>query len=281
MGSQIKYCKTSLFADDTLIYICGDNISEINAILNEDLENISNWLKMNKLKLNLSKTKYMAFNTKMNITVSIDGTNIENVTYIKYLGVIIDRKLKFEEHANYICKKIAKKVGFLRRIRRKLSLSNAILVYNTLVHPHFNYCSSILLLTTVEVMNRLQVLQNKAMRIILRFNIYTPINYMLETLKWMNIRKRITFNALIFIFKIKHGMFPEYLTKSVSAVKQMQPYNLRHGSNFRLDKYQKAITQNSIMYKGLKMFNELPDEIKKESRLNVFKIKLKKYWMNF
>lgn len=281
MGKHIKYCKITLFADDTLIYICGSNITEMTSKLNYDLENMSIWLKMNKLKLNLSKTKCMVFNTRMSIPVIIDGAQIEMVSNIKYLGVIIDSKLKFEEHADYICRKVAMKIGFLRRIRKKLSLKNAIMIYNTLILPHFNYCSSILLSTTSEVMDRLQILQNKAMRIILRCSIYTPLSYMLETLQWMNIKKKITFNALIFVFKVKHNMFPEYLRNAVPTVNQVQPYQLRHGSNFRLDKYRKAHTQNSIMYKGLKLFNSLPNELKQESRLNIFKIKLKEYCSNF
>lgn len=46
----------------------------------------------------------------------MDGTEIERVKNIKYLGIIIDNKLRFEEHCDYMLKKIGKKISFLNRI---------------------------------------------------------------------------------------------------------------------------------------------------------------------
>ena len=48
-----------LFADDTDLFICGDNIDEIVKCLNLELIEISSWLKVNKLSLNIKKTHYM------------------------------------------------------------------------------------------------------------------------------------------------------------------------------------------------------------------------------
>lgn len=49
--------KVRLFADDTLIYLIGDNYEELMNILNDELNNVSRWLKINKLKLNTKKNK--------------------------------------------------------------------------------------------------------------------------------------------------------------------------------------------------------------------------------
>ena len=73
------------------------------------------------------------------------GEVIEVVKEIKYLGVIIDDKLKFSSHINYVCKKIAKKIGVLKRVSWYLSIDSRKLVYNTIVLPHFNYCSTVLI----------------------------------------------------------------------------------------------------------------------------------------
>lgn len=55
----VKHCVVKLFADDTSIYICGKNISQMVQQLNEDLNSIFNWLQHNKMKINISKTVYM------------------------------------------------------------------------------------------------------------------------------------------------------------------------------------------------------------------------------
>ena len=68
---------------------------------------------MNKLKLNESKTKLLQIN--MN-------------------------DVKLNEHIEYICKKI----GFLKRIKNKISTMTAINIYNTMIKPHFELGSTIL-----------------------------------------------------------------------------------------------------------------------------------------
>ena len=55
----LQFLKLILFADDTLVYYSGSDIKEIEKKVNEDLERLSKWLNVNKLKLNVKKTKYM------------------------------------------------------------------------------------------------------------------------------------------------------------------------------------------------------------------------------
>lgn len=193
---------------------------------------------------------------------------------MKYLGVMLDSNLNFSKHIDYIAKKISKKIGFLRRIRQNITTICAINIYNTIIKPHFEFCSTILYMGNDENINRLQKLQNKAMRAILRCSFYTPIRWMLACLKWLNIKQRILFNAAVFVFKMKHKMVPEYLSANLVYVQDVQPHNLRSNSNFRLHFYRNSRTQNMIMYKGLKYFNELPSDIKNESNFSSFKRRL-------
>jgi hypothetical protein len=59
IGSAIKECEYYLFADDTFLSVSGTSVQECMEKFNCDLENLSKWLKFNKLKLNVSKTKYI------------------------------------------------------------------------------------------------------------------------------------------------------------------------------------------------------------------------------
>jgi hypothetical protein len=59
IGSAIKECEYCLFADNTLLSVSGTSVQECMEKLNCDLQNLSKWLKFNKLKLNVSKTKYI------------------------------------------------------------------------------------------------------------------------------------------------------------------------------------------------------------------------------
>jgi hypothetical protein len=108
-------------------------------------------------------------------SLTIDGEQIARVASIKYLDVEIYEKVNFKQHVDTTPKKMAKKVGFLGRIQQKLTKTAKITIYNSIISPHLDFCSSILFLSNEEDLNRLQVIQNRAMRIILRCHCRTPV----------------------------------------------------------------------------------------------------------
>lgn len=86
-----------MFADDTTITVRAKTLEKAKQIMNNDLRKIYKWLNVNKLKLNIDKTKCMIFskkniNTEKHLTFA--DSQIERVNKIKYLGVIINEKLK-------------------------------------------------------------------------------------------------------------------------------------------------------------------------------------------
>ena len=109
----IIHSQIVLFADDALIFISGKNAEDCTKHLQEDLKRISEWLKANKLKLNVAKSKCMALKYNIDLNLEIDNEKIEQVQIIKYLGIVIDSKLKFNMHIDYLVKKILKKMDFL------------------------------------------------------------------------------------------------------------------------------------------------------------------------
>lgn len=203
--NDIKSCLSHLmavfFADDTLVYYSGDNMEEIVSKVKEDLERLNKWLNVNKLKLNLPKTKYMIITKSeenyYNVDIKINNESIERTYSMKYLGVMIDSNLKMKNHDEYVCREIAKKTSFFARISNKLSIESRIKVYKAIIAPHFEYCSSIMSLFNVGEFEELQKLQNRAMRIILRCKKTTSVELMLDTLKWMNVKQRIMYRTLI------------------------------------------------------------------------------------
>ena len=95
-----------LFADDTSVFIEGTSYDKVIDIVNKELDRINIWLRANKLTINIKKTHYMMFHrTRIkhklrNITIC--GTNVSYTKNTKFLGVIIDNKLRWSDHINYI-----------------------------------------------------------------------------------------------------------------------------------------------------------------------------------
>lgn len=274
MPRVVRYSFLKLFADDGLLYFVGKSIEECIEKVNFDLMELNKWFHMNKLSLNVGKTKCMYINGESETEIKIDNQVLEVVENIKYLGIMFDNKLEFNTHIDYISKKIGKKIGFFSRIRKRMSTLCAINVYNTIIKPHFEYCSTIIYLGNITMIDRLQKLQNKAMRIILKCHWLTPIASMLSMLKWLSINQRTIMNVLVYVFKMKNGMLPSYLCDKINYVSNVHSHNVRNRSDFRLPHFRTRSAQNMLTHNGLKLFNGLPNDLKTETNLKIFKKKV-------
>lgn len=281
LGDCLKNCKIKMFADDTLIYIIADCLETASMLINDDLSRLFNKLCQNKLKLNVDKTKVMIISNKKidrnNVNIFINGSRLEIENEIKYLGIIIDDKLRFDKNNDYLCKKIGKKVNVLSRLRHELSTGQITMLYKTLIQPHFTYCSSILFLSTKNDLDRLQSLQNKCMKNILRVSKYTSTNLLNETLQILSVRQMIIYRTMIFIFKIINGNAPIYLTNKIKYRNEIHNRHIRNSNYLEPVNATKACSQNSLFFKGIRMFNELPREIREEPNPASFERKLKSY----
>jgi hypothetical protein len=115
-------------------------------------------------------------------------------------------------------------------------------------------------------MPSLQLLQNRAMRIILKKARKTHIRWMLDMLDFHSTKQLVNFNTLIMIFKIKNNLVPEYMNDEITYNREATTRILRNRDDFRLPTNKKTYTQNSMWYDGLKLFNELTPAMKKEER---------------
>ena len=68
---------------------------------------------------------------------------IKRVREKTVLGLIIDEQLNWNRHNNEQCKKISKSIALLRKAKDFVSQEELVKIYNSLVLPHFNYCSTI------------------------------------------------------------------------------------------------------------------------------------------
>jgi hypothetical protein len=134
-----------MFADDTNISSCVANVHEINERLNENLENVHQWLLANKLTLNSEKTEYMIIGSKQRLAnindpqIELGEATIKQVNKSKTLGVVIHDNLTWNTQID-ITKNVSKGIGMLRRIKDYVSTSTLIKVYNAIILSHFDYC---------------------------------------------------------------------------------------------------------------------------------------------
>ena len=108
-----------------------------------ELKNVTEWLKMNKLSLNLKKTKAMLFHMPQKKiivpTITINGTIIEFVDNFNVLGINLNKHLNWNPHVKIVSNKLVKTLGVLNILNNTLPLNILRIVYNALILPHLNY----------------------------------------------------------------------------------------------------------------------------------------------
>lgn len=179
--------KLSLFADD--IAISTSSFSHITAAskIKNNLPQIEKYAEKWRMKLNPTKTQFIILSKrnceiKLPIPLKMDGKEIPLSRSVKYLGISFDQRLTFVGHAK---KNIQNAFAAMRSlfpllVKPSLSLKNKRLLYITIIRPILLYGAPMLLNLSKVQLNKLQILQNKCLRLILNKNIYTRITELHE-----------------------------------------------------------------------------------------------------
>ena len=132
------------FADDAggiAVWETNEN-TNLNEKLQTIVDDMYKWSNEWGMQLNIKKTKVMCFGEQEKINVSIEGKLIELVLVMKYLGILLDSNLKFEQQTEFACTKAKStllKLGPLIKGRRGLSIPIGLQLYKSLIHPHLEY----------------------------------------------------------------------------------------------------------------------------------------------
>jgi hypothetical protein len=181
-----------LFADDTNVFLTGNSIDGLTSAMNTELNKIVEWLKANRLSLNIGKTQCMVFkhgqrNLSQSVNVFINGTKIEYVEYVKFLGVILDSKLKWEKHIALLKGKISRGLGAIYKGKRCLNMSSLITLYYGMIYPHLIYCIESWGSSSKVHLNSLFKLQKRAVRMVKSESFRSPSDPIFQDLRLMKL----------------------------------------------------------------------------------------------
>ena len=109
-----------LYADDTNMFASGKDMNNLVSNLNSTLLTVSDWLKANKLSINVKKTHYMvwyprSFTMDRSLPLEFNGQQIEEVSETKFFGVILDNGLTWKSHIRHVRNKVSRGAGILKK----------------------------------------------------------------------------------------------------------------------------------------------------------------------
>ena len=281
MDNVSSLLKNILFADDTNMIFSCSNLDGFQEKLNLELARVAKWFKANKLTINYEKSNYMVFNKKYQnrLDLFLDNNQLTEVSNVKFLGLQIENNLTWKKQIKHVESKVSKGLGILKQLRKIFDNDTLYMIYCTLIFPYIDYCNEIWGNTFSSHVQKLSILQKKAMRIIDGLNYRDSTRGTFVKYKCLKLVDFIRFKTCIHIFKASSNQLPYNLQKRYKKVNEVHRYNTRSCNDLYRAKCKKNLKQNNISISGVKLFNNLPAYIREAKTLRQFKKRLKLYYI--
>ena len=280
--NDITECISStvkLYADDTKIYReISDPITDCQ-VLQDDLNNLSEWARKWQLRFNADKCE------SMRITHSRDRSKtnyflekpLKNVDNFKDLGVTITRDLSWGNHISITVNKANKVLGSIKRSVGTANTNVFSMLYKSLVRPILEYAVPVWCPYLVKDIHALENVQRRASRLALnQCKGYMSYEDRCKLLKWPTLSDRRIYLSLIechkIVFGFYHLKFADFFDFATTRSTRSNHQYKHYVKPARLNCY-----KHSFFVRIVKLWNELPGDIVEADSFQLFKSKLKLY----
>ena len=228
-----------MYADDTQLYVEFPRNRPTDAEnaahrIGNCVTDLTRWLTDHQLLLNESKTEAIAFNVPSckvppAITdINICGCNITLQQTVRDIGVVLDSGLDMSAQVFRLCQGAYFQLHNIAKIRHCLTVNACKTIVHALVTSKLDYGNAVLFGINGRLLNKLQMTQNSAARLIMRQRRRDHITPVLIALHWLPIRFRVMYKLLVLTFLAIHNLAPAYITDLISIIiRARSPTSLR------------------------------------------------------
>ena len=248
------------YADDNTIMCQDKNQNNVIIYLQDMANKMTTWFTNNSMKINPDKFNAIMFGKNEYVDFKFNGINVKSMDEVKLLGVNIDKKLNFDSHVSYLCKKTSRQVNALSRLRHIANENSKNMLYKTYIMSNFNYCSAIWNYCSSKSIIKLEKLNKRALRIVLNDDkcTYHDLLRISQNICLFSMRRECIMKT---VFKCTHNIAPSYLrdlfkvrnermiTRSKTYLIQPKVRTTRYGLN-------------SLRYDGARIWNKLHNDFK-------------------
>ena len=165
----LEFSSASVYADDTTITIASNDVEKLLCEAQQELLNLSECMKINKLSPNPAKTEYMIIGHSRKLNkldnsnpLTINGTEIKRVTKKKSLGVVVDKSLSWDEQYKIVKGKIYRGLSSLKKLKDMIPQTKLCSVYYAIVEIHLRHANEVWVSLPKSKLDTIQRLQNRA-----------------------------------------------------------------------------------------------------------------------
>ena len=191
--------------------------------LQQHLTSIRNWCFNNSLLINPDKTKLIVFGTKQMLSrlddfkLSLLGKELTPCDSVRDLGIYVDSQLSYDEHISKTLSSCPSRLCQINKVKHVFDQKTLKLVINALLFSRLFYCSSVWSNTAKKNVNKLQLVQNFAARIVVNKRKYDHVRNtytytILHLYYWLPVKDQLYFRGAVLAFKCMSGLAPGYLS---------------------------------------------------------------------
>lgn len=245
-----------LFADDSSLYLIGDDLKSMIIQTNTELDRFYDWVLCNRLSVHLDKTKYIIVTNKKYSQLPplfINFDMIQQTEFHKALGVTLDSKLSFKYHIDDVCQKLSRSASLFHNLKDLAPINILIGLYYAHAHSHLSYCLALFGSTYPTHLQNLFVLQKKIIRLVTNQPPFSHTNDLFKQTKIPKFFDMVKLEIASYMFKNKNnGIFRTLI----------HGYETRFRENLVTPNHVLSIFEKSLEYNGPRIWNSIPVEIK-------------------
>ena len=257
--NMISLCR--LFADDNSLQSSSYNVATIEYTLNHDLDILDKWSSKWLMKFNPSKTKALFFTLKSNYylpKLQFQRCNLEYITSHKHLGLLLSQNLNWSDHIDNIVKQAYQRLGLLKKLKYNIGRKTLSKMYITFIRPLLEYCSIVWDGCSLQDVERLEMVQLYAARIITGLPIIASRDALYLETGWEPLADRRKVAKLNTMYKVHHNLVPDYLKSIFPATRRNESkYDTRNREDYTIPRCRLEIFKKSFVPDTINQWNSL------------------------
>ena len=274
--------KVRIFADDTNVFFQSDNIEDIKITGNTIMTQLNSWFIANKLTLNTEKSSFTIFKSHRRKShdfpdcIEFLNQKIKRTSHIKFLGVILDESLTWNQHIDELCNKLKSLFHVFYNIRNYLSTENIKTIYFTLIYSRIKYGISLYGQAGKAKFKRIQTLQNQLLKVLSGKKYRFSTNELHKELNILKVEDIAKQEILTFVHNFFANKLPPVFDNYFETFETCHNRNTRSGANkIKITKHKTNIASLSIKIKGAYLWNKLSNDLKAIPNTKNFRIRYK------
>lgn len=289
------------YADDSTLWLQDKDPIVLKNMIDAKYQLVAEYMAMNKLKLNSSKTHLMIIRTReahrrdgnLGIELSTGNEDIRPSECERLLGVVVSQDLRWDQHIrlhnNSLIKNLTVRLNALLKISEFTSFKIRKMIAEGIFTSCLIYSIQLWGGSSQSLLSSLQIIQNKAARFVTKLGIRTPTRTLLLQTGWLSIKQLIVYHNCLCIYKIKKNSKPKYFSLKFGLAEQpsMEEHpissrtRLYSSGGIRLESknVKSQLDKENFSSLAVQSWNMLPVEVRQSPTLAYFKKNLRQWIM--